>query len=293
VAGLLAPALAYAHRGFPVFPCHTAGPTGCSCGRVDCTAPAKHPRTRQGLHDATTNADLIAEWWGRWPWANIGLRTGLPSGIVVLDVDPPAGYTSLARLEGPSGKFPEGWRVATGSGGLHYWFAHPGGHIPNSAGRLGQGLDLRGDGGYVIAPPSRHATGHRYTWNRNPHLPPLPDVLVATTVRVPSPVTPMVVERDLSAWAAAAVRGELDRVRAAQLGARNATLNRAAFVLGQIAGGGAIDPDLIHDLLVDAARTLGLPDTEVHATVTSGLSAGQQRPRRPVDRPAHHVEVEP
>jgi hypothetical protein len=81
----------------------------------------------------------------------------------------------LAELQRRHGALPPSLAVHTGSGGSHYWFAHPGRHVHNSAGRLGPGIDVRGDGGYVIAPPSVHHTGRAYQWaTRNP-IAPLPE----------------------------------------------------------------------------------------------------------------------
>jgi hypothetical protein len=295
VAGLLAPALAYAARGWPVFPCHTPHATrGCSCGQAECGSPGKHPRTRNGLYAATTDPDAVAAWWHQWPWANIGLRTGGPSGLVVVDVDPPHGLDTLARIAADIGGFPEGHAVSTGSGGVHLYFALPPVELRNSASKLGSGIDLRADGGYVIAPPSLHASGQRYRWNRNPDLPPLPAALVSRLAAARSPASAALPPRDMKPWARAAVDGELDRLHHAPTGARNHTLNRASFVLGQIAAGGAIDPDVVHDLLVDAGQAIGLGGREVEATVTSGLRAGLQRPRGPVDRPrTHGVDIGP
>ena len=111
--------------------------------------PAPHAR----LHDATHDPSVIAAWWQRWPTANVAVRTGAASGLVVLDVDPDhGGLASLAELQRTHGRLPPSPAVRTGSGGRHYWFTHPGNHVRNSAGLLGPGLDIRGDGGYVIAP---------------------------------------------------------------------------------------------------------------------------------------------
>ena len=99
--------------------------------------------------------------------SNVGIRTGAVSGLVVLDVDPRhGGLQSLEKLKRRHGKLPHGPQVLTGSGGEHLWFSHPGAPVGNSAGRLGYGLDVRGDGGYVVVPPSVHANGNPYQWLR-------------------------------------------------------------------------------------------------------------------------------
>ena len=142
-------ALVYAQEfGFCVVALHS--PTGgvCSCGKTDCTSPGKHPRTTNGLHDSTTFAEQVAAWWDETPEANVGIVTGAVSGIVVLDVDGSEGEASLARL----GEIQATAEVRTARG-RHLYFAHPGYGVRNSAGKLGPKLDVRGDGGYVVAPP--------------------------------------------------------------------------------------------------------------------------------------------
>ena len=85
---MLEQALNYARRGWPVFPVHSATNGTCSCGRPDCRHPAKHPRTSNGFHDATTDEHQIREWWTQALHANIGIPTGRVSGILVIDVNP-------------------------------------------------------------------------------------------------------------------------------------------------------------------------------------------------------------
>jgi Bifunctional DNA primase/polymerase, N-terminal/Primase C terminal 1 (PriCT-1) len=162
---LLDAGLTYAARGWHVFPCHTPTPTGCSCTKRDaCTDRGKHPRTLHGLKDASTDEATIRRWWTDWPMANIGVVTGALSGLVVLDVDTrKQGEDSLADLEQSYSPLPETVMQITGNG-LHYLFAHPGSPVKNGVAVLGAGLDIRGDGGYIIAAPSLHASGKRYCW---------------------------------------------------------------------------------------------------------------------------------
>src|SRR5215475_1745030 len=101
---LLDAALAYAARGWHVFPCHTPTAQGCSCRRTACNRIGKHPRwyddTKHGLKDATTNEATIRRWWRRWPTANIAIATGAVSGLVILDNDSyKGGDNSLRELE--------------------------------------------------------------------------------------------------------------------------------------------------------------------------------------------------
>jgi hypothetical protein len=146
---------ALAQRGFAVFPC-TIG---------------KKPYVDHGLKEATTNPVQIDEWWQRWPTAGIAIATGAPRRFFALDVDDyHDGEASLrALLEREHAELPSTIEVITGSGqGRHLYFWHPEGRdIRNSTDKLGKGLDVRGNGGYVIAPPSPHASGGRYRWSPN------------------------------------------------------------------------------------------------------------------------------
>jgi DNA-binding transcriptional ArsR family regulator len=134
-------ALGYAKKSIPVFPCKP--------GR-------KEPLTSNGHKDATTDPDRIRAWWSRWPDANIAMPTGKRSGFVVVDVDPEhGGYDSLAELHEAGHGLPLTATIKTGGGGVHHYLRCPEGiEIRNSAGKLGPGLDIRGEGGYVIVPPS-------------------------------------------------------------------------------------------------------------------------------------------
>ena len=142
-------ALAYARRGVPVFPCEPG---------------AKRPLTRNGHWDATTDLRVVERWWKQWPSSNVGVPTGKKSGLVVLDVDLDAsGPESLATLERAGTPVPKTARARTGGGGIHVFFRYPRGtEIRNSAGLLGPGLDVRGEGGYIVVPPSR--TKGLYEW---------------------------------------------------------------------------------------------------------------------------------
>lgn len=116
------------------------------------------------LQSERPSAEQVADWFSRWPNANIGIVTGEISNLVVLDIDPQhGGDSSLARLEQRYGLLPATIEATTGGGGRHLYFAHPGGLTRNRTG-LAQGIDLRGDGGYIVAPPSIHPSGRPYRW---------------------------------------------------------------------------------------------------------------------------------
>jgi hypothetical protein len=106
----------------------------------------------------------IDRWFSQWPEANIGIVSGGLSGLIVIDVDSGhRGSDSLDSMARKYGSFPPGVEATTGGGGRHLYFEHPGRSVPNRAG-LFPGIDLRCDGGYVVAPPSVHPSGGRYHW---------------------------------------------------------------------------------------------------------------------------------
>jgi len=180
----LSAAFHYVSRGWPVFPLHTPTQSGCSCGRPDCDHVGKHPRTKHGFRDAISDEAAIRHWWSQWPDANIGIATGADSGLVVLDIDPRhGGDDTLADWVRDHGPLPDTVESVTGGGGRHIFFAHPGGHVKSRT--IAPGVDVKADGGYVVAPPSLHVSGRRYEWEGSSHpddtpLAPLADWLLAT-----------------------------------------------------------------------------------------------------------------
>ncbi len=197
-------AIFYAARGWRVFPVHSVRDDGrCTCRKgAACPVRGKHPRTRRGFKDATTDPKQIEEWFAKWPDSNIGIATGEVSGIVVVDVDRheggPDGVAAIQRLQREFGHLPAGPYSETGGGGYHYFFAYPGptrGRIVN--GKPVDGIDVQGDGAFVIAPPSVHASGKSYAWKVSPaelaipELPPewLPLLLQGKDVTVKPPET--------------------------------------------------------------------------------------------------------
>lgn len=191
---LLTAALTYAARGWAVVPLHTPGAEGCSCSQGGCTSAGKHPRTPHGLHDASRQPDQLWRWWHRWPDANLGIRTGRESGLIVLDVDPRhGGEDSLAILEATYSPLPETLTAHSGGGGQHRYFRHPGPRLPNSTQAGGYaGLDVRADGGYIVAPPSLHQSGQPYRWQEAASpLAVLPNWLSVLLAPQPTPVRPV------------------------------------------------------------------------------------------------------
>jgi putative DNA primase/helicase len=163
-------ALKYIADKFPVFPLCWPDATGkCGCGRNHQDRDiGKRPLTEHGLKDATITILGVNEYWGKWPKANIGIA--IPDGFFVLDADiEHNGYDSLGKLQESIGALPETLQITTGSGGAHFWYKtdKP---IRNTVKLAAyEGLDIRGVGGYVVAPPSLHRYGQRYevssVWN--------------------------------------------------------------------------------------------------------------------------------
>jgi Bifunctional DNA primase/polymerase, N-terminal/Primase C terminal 1 (PriCT-1) len=191
---MLDAALDAARRGWPVFPVWPVVHYGqakfaCSCHKtIRCEHPGKHPLATlvaRGLLDATTDEERVRHWWASVPTANIGMVTG--DGRVVLDVDPRhGGDKTLAALEQTHGSLPNTWSTRTGGGGRHLFFAAEL-EVRNSAGKIGPGIDVKGQRGYVILPPSGHVSGTCYVWQRRPDetgLAPLPGWLL-TAIAAP------------------------------------------------------------------------------------------------------------
>jgi hypothetical protein len=151
--GLLAAALRYAAAGWPVFPTHWTTAAGCSCGDRECGSAGKHPLTRRGLHDATTDPATAAAWWTRHPTANVAIATGAP-GPDVLDIDVKngaPGAASLDRLRAAGLLAGAHAIVTTWSGGWHLYYL---GSEQGNGAMPRHGVDFRSRGGYVLAPPS-------------------------------------------------------------------------------------------------------------------------------------------
>jgi len=172
---ILAAALSYARRGWRVLPLHTMNGAGCGCGRSDCPSPGKHPfgaLVPSGLHDATTDETLVREWWAAHPSMNVGIATGPESGIFVLDLDRHGdddGVEVFRVAERANTAIEPTIRQLTGGGGEQIFFKYPAVRVPSRNRVLGGGVDTRGHGGYVVAPPSIHRSGKRYQWDLASH----------------------------------------------------------------------------------------------------------------------------
>lgn len=225
--------------------------------------------------------DEIAEWFPEGAEQNVGIVTGAISDVVVLDVD------SRDALETIQNKhpLPHTPSVKTGKG-WHFYFKHPGWMIKNRAGIL-PGVDVRGDGGYVVAPDSVHPDGQEYTWEVSPEeieFAELPDWLVnlvaskhiQSEASNPSKLSGV---DNVSADDARLFDELLGRLISAEEGTRNDTLNRVAFEAGQYVGADRLPHEIVVDRLIDAGSKIGLPEDEVRSTVDSGLTAGINIPK--------------
>jgi Bifunctional DNA primase/polymerase, N-terminal len=315
-------ALGYASRGIPVLPLHYPLPhhsgaqpltddgqlahpavgAGCSCRDPSCGQPGKHPLgvlVPHGVKEATTNRARVLAWWTQQPQANIGLATG--HLFDVLDVDGPIGAQAIRAFAGQHHLESSGPLVHTGGGGWHYYVAPTG--LGNLHPRNLEHVDWRGRGGYVVAPPSRHASGHPYQWvggrGLDTPLPQVPAPLLERLHRhldrpaaglIPLPVG----DRPGQRYGQAALAQELARVATAPHGQRNQQLWEAARNLYNLVGGGALDHQQVHDGLLQAAEGCGLLTDEprqTQRTLASGRQVGLAHPRPAPDRtrpePAH------
>jgi putative DNA primase/helicase len=156
-------ALHYAEIGLSVFPVHSIRDGRCTCGRSNCASVGKHPDTQHGFKDATKRKDQIYRWWKNRPDRNIGIRTG--RGLLVLDSDSESGEKSLRALEEKYGLLPDSWQALSGKG-RHLYFLTPQSitYVKSSSGTIATNIDIRADGGFIVAPPSIHYSGSQYTW---------------------------------------------------------------------------------------------------------------------------------
>jgi hypothetical protein len=290
---LLNAALAYAARGIPVLPVHhpTSRPgreLGCSCGDPGCGSVGKHPITAHGLHDASTNREQLERWWRRSRQANVGLATG--HLFDVLDIDGPTGERSIARLSAQHPFGPPGPLVRTGRGGWHLYLAPTGLGNPKPQGL--EQVDWRGLGGYVLAPPSRHASGERYRWVRDLDTP-IPQVPPALRERLERPQPPQSTARPSvpplapgHPYGQRALEARLAEVAHAPRGERNRTLYTAGLRLFSLVAGGVLDRAQVEAGLLAAAERSGLLREEPAQTRTTIRSAEKVAKHRPAGVPA-------
>lgn len=270
----LAAALDYIERGWHVLPVKPRGKDPL----VDLVPHA--------VLDSSTDPEVVRRWFTVRPDANLAVRCGTASGLVVLDVDPRhGGSESLARVIAENGPLPDTVTCATGGGGVHFYFRHPG--TPLETWKEA-GLELRIENVYVVAPPSVHPSGLDYRWSLDPSSNTLADL--PTFLRRPKRDRPRLAlsvpaRSGEEMWAGAALETEISQLASCPPGDRNNRLNVAAFNLGQIVGSGYLSRVVVENRLLDAAAANGsLADdgeSKVRGTIRSGLDAGCKEPRYP------------
>lgn len=291
---MLQEALALARNGRPVFPAR----------------PDKAPLIKGWPDLATTDEQTITGWFDKDQPPNLAVTTGHKSGFFCLDIDGPMGEASLCELERLHDEIAPQCAVRTVSGGRHFNFLMPDFDLRNSAGKLGPGLDIRANGGYVLVPPSqalnRDGQIGAYSY--------LSEVRLSSGQLVEAPAWLLDLLRPLppasshnpspgvtasNSYGEKALEEECRRVASAGAGERNDTLNRAAFAIFQLVGGGAIEHGLAEERLRNAALTCGLTPKEVEATLRSAAKRGLASPRSapqnlpvPVARPTRKVQPE-
>jgi putative DNA primase/helicase len=288
-APILKAALRYGDHGLFVFP----APPGA---KRSYKSALRSGGSRWG---ATKDAKVIQQDFTRWPFARIGIPTGIENGIVVVETDTVKGHgvdgaAALAELQAKHGPLPETLQAISPSGSVHRYLKHPGIKIKNSASELGPGIDVRGDGGMVIAPPSVTPEVGAYRWlNRSP-IAAMPEWLVELTrdkpltisQRATAAIRPPSSCGTTNAYGAAALESEIRLLAAAPDGGRNHALNRTSFRLHQLVAGGELDAGEVEQRLIDATIANGLMADRgnggmrnVMATIRSGARAGLQHPR--------------
>lgn len=274
-------AVYYAKIGWAIFPCENNG---------------KKPLVKW-KDAATTDEQTILKWWDKWPGANIGLPTGLKNGLFVVDFDRKKdehGKDGLDYFDDIERRNHTRLRAEvvtiTRSVGLHYYFRHFDG-VKNTSSKLAYGIDTRGEGGYVIVPPSR-VDGLPYFFNsRKPvlrsMLAPVPEWLAKEFAAVSAPVVrtrrPVVINQSdkINPWCYKAFIEEVKGVMMSANGERNHILNRAAYRLGGMCATRHLCAEEVRQELLLAAMQAGLSQVEALHTIESGLKAGYNNPVSP------------
>lgn len=280
-------ALSYIERQWPVFPCRAYDEEIVDqYGAIEILA-TKTPLTSNGFRGASKTERIVRELWKRNPGALIGVPTGAPIGCWVLDIDPKhGGPETLAALEATHTSLPKTLTAETTSGGRHYFFKH----VPGvrNRGALGAGIDVRGDGGYVIAAGSVPEVGLPYRWLHECEPAEAPDWLLELVLprSYESEYThsynnaPSVVGMINDRYVERAVQSELDDLAMEPMGNRNNRLNDAAFRLGTFVGAGVLAESEARALLQDVARGWGRDSARCCKTIDNGLKAGKMHPRQ-------------
>lgn len=270
---LLDNAVSLAGRGWPVFllgrtkrpvancgPCRSAGDDH---DRQSCACLLCH-----GLYAATVDPQRIADMVAAQPQGLLAVRTGAPSGLVVIDIDPAHGGRVDPTL------MPRTACVVTGSGGWHLYYQHPGTAVLNSQSRLGEGIDVRGDGGYVVAPPSVHPrTGLRYRWLVDAPIAEMPPALLTAcqpTAPAPTSRPPTTPGQGITS-PDALLSTLVATIRHAPKGRRRATLYGCARGVARMVAAGALDHADAWLVLTEAGLSAGQSARETRVAIAGGF----------------------
>jgi len=243
---LQAAALGYIRRGWPVFVLGRSKRPAANCPACRGAGPGHDPAacgclTCHGFHAATTSPARLAAMLATVPRGLLAIRTGTAAGLAIIDIDPRNGGAIDRALMTPTAT------VATGGGGWHLYYRHPGGPLlPALPGRAG--VDVKADGGYVVAPPSVHpGTGQAYRWAGERPVTEMPPALAAALTPPPAPASPALLSRPVPARRAggisspaALLAAHLRAVETAPEGRRRVTLYGAARGIARMVTAGAI-----------------------------------------------------
>jgi hypothetical protein len=280
---LVEKALDYAGKGLPVFPCN---------------AQTKRPLTDNGFYDASADADQVRQWWEQWPNAMIGMPTGERTGFWVLDIDDPESFEQACSIDIPATR-----RVETGKGYHLYFRFDPAKPVRNAQKTTKgwpfpslPGAETRGDGGYVIVPPSIHPSGREYRWRDDTGMAHAPAQLLKIVRKearseqakpaVGGTKTEPSRAKGDSAYGIAALSAECDAIRDAGDGEQEGALNSAALKIGALVAGGELTRDTARNHLLAAGLAMPSYDGRdpwtldaIMAKVDRGLSDGAANPR--------------
>lgn len=256
MTSILDAALAYAARGWRVFPC---------------IAGTKLPATQTGCKAASIDEAQVRAWF-TGTRHNVAIATG--GGLYVVDVD---------TQDFDRNRLPETLISQTPRGGWHYVYTCDEA-LSNSASKIAKGVDTRGEGGYVVAPPSV-VDGRIYTWINEVEPTPLPS-WIADALRKPVVVArpQALIITTASGYGGKALQDECDKLRFTAEGSRNVTLNTCAFRVFQLVAGGHVQEAEARAALANAALACGLDERETLKTIESAFRGGVRHPRGPLER---------